>query len=398
MLTEAQDIHRADGVARAGGPALGAAIYTAVLAPLPAYGTRLRGKGFAEGDGPNRFVGELADDLAGTGATHLLGLHAPDELGGVVKWLAHVAGGVRKGLGYLACGLVAQVADAPLGLVEHTALAPLQPLVAAQTVGLACLRLLDSGELLIAVLHRGLGGASTDENDLRAVGGRDEGVHPQVYPDDSLLVARLIRHFADHAHHAIGQADLHDAPWQRDRFWQADTQRPALAMWQHEPPVTDTRILIGVHHVVIAAQAPGIARLRVAVLPQLAARVHRLRELADDLLGRLRRETWIALFRPALPARLAGPRPIEAADAVMPPYEIIPQPRRFLAAGRKGCPFGCGAWCPRNFYRAIAHRPNVPNRRASVKRGAWPRKGHRAFIPMPEDRDAQPVSSGSVAE
>ena len=43
MLTEAQDIHRAYRVTRAGGPTVGTAVDPAVLAPLPAYGTRLRG-------------------------------------------------------------------------------------------------------------------------------------------------------------------------------------------------------------------------------------------------------------------------------------------------------------------------------------------------------------------
>jgi hypothetical protein len=43
MLTETQDIQRAYCVTRACGPTVRAPVYPAVLAPLPAYGTRLRG-------------------------------------------------------------------------------------------------------------------------------------------------------------------------------------------------------------------------------------------------------------------------------------------------------------------------------------------------------------------
>ncbi len=43
MLTETQDIQRAYCVTRACGPGARATVYPAVLAPLPAYGTRMRG-------------------------------------------------------------------------------------------------------------------------------------------------------------------------------------------------------------------------------------------------------------------------------------------------------------------------------------------------------------------
>ena len=43
MLTETQNIQRAYCVTRACGPTVRATVYPAVLAPLPAYGTRLRG-------------------------------------------------------------------------------------------------------------------------------------------------------------------------------------------------------------------------------------------------------------------------------------------------------------------------------------------------------------------
>ena len=59
MSAERQDIDRAHRVTRASGPARWAAVDPAVLAPLPAYGTRLRGIGFAEGDRPSRLVVEL---------------------------------------------------------------------------------------------------------------------------------------------------------------------------------------------------------------------------------------------------------------------------------------------------------------------------------------------------
>ncbi len=53
------------------------------------------------------------------------------------------------------------------------------------------------GELFVAVLDRGLGGASTDEDNLHPVGGGDQGVHPQVYADDGLLRTRGVWYLAD---------------------------------------------------------------------------------------------------------------------------------------------------------------------------------------------------------
>ena len=82
MLTERQDIDRTHGVPRGRCATLLATVYPAVSAPLPAYGTRLRGKGFAEGDHPSRLVVQLLDELARAGRADLLRLHAPDALNG----------------------------------------------------------------------------------------------------------------------------------------------------------------------------------------------------------------------------------------------------------------------------------------------------------------------------
>ena len=123
----------------ASGPARGATVDPAVLAPLPAYGTRLRGIGFAEGDRPSRLVVELLDEFAGTGGTHLLRLYPSRALGGGIERLAHIAGRARERLRHLACRFVAEIADASLRLAEHLVLAALQPRVAA--------RMLDAGRL-----------------------------------------------------------------------------------------------------------------------------------------------------------------------------------------------------------------------------------------------------------
>jgi hypothetical protein len=143
------------------------------------------------------------------------------------------------------------------------------------------------------------------------------GYVPQVDPDDGLLWPGRVRHLTDETHHAIRQPDFHQSAWQRNCIWQADSEPPALPVRQKEPPVPDTRILVGVHDIVIARFAPRIARLRLPVLAQLSARVHGLAELPDELLGRLRRETGIASLRPLLPARLGRPPPAESTDALV---------------------------------------------------------------------------------
>jgi hypothetical protein len=55
MLTETQDIQRAYCVTRACGPTVRATVYPAVLAPLPAYGTRLRGIPLNESRGASKY-------------------------------------------------------------------------------------------------------------------------------------------------------------------------------------------------------------------------------------------------------------------------------------------------------------------------------------------------------
>ena len=155
-------------------------------------------------------------------------------------------------------------------------------------------RLTDAGELFVAVLDRGFGGASADEENPLPVRGRDEGVHPQVYADDGLLRARGVRYFTDDADGAIGEPHFHEAPGQRHRIRHADAERAALPVGQDQSPVANAGILVGVDHIVIAAQAPGIARLGLAVSAQLATRIHRLAELADELLGALRGQARIA--------------------------------------------------------------------------------------------------------
>src|SRR5689334_17468001 len=92
-------------------------------------------------------------------------------------------------------------------------------------------------------------------------------------------------------------------------------------------PVTDLDRLVGVDHITIAWFAPGIARLGMPVLAQLAGGIDSLAKLSDDLLNRLRVEVRIFAFGPGLPAGLARPAPVQATQAVMAGDEIAPQPR-----------------------------------------------------------------------
>src|SRR5262245_1671321 len=132
-------------------------------------------------------------------------------------------------------------------------------------------------------------------------------------------------------------------------------------MGQEQAPVTNTRVLIGVDHSMIVRFAPRIPGFRLAVLAQLLARVHRLAELANELLGGLGgdagmpgcRDAGIPPLGPALPACLAWPPPAQPAKAVVTYHQVAPQPCRLFAAGGERGPFSCRAWHPRNFYRAI---------------------------------------------
>src|SRR5262249_53356449 len=130
MVPEAQDIHRAHRVTRDSGSALRTAVDPAVFAPLPAYGTRLRGIGFTDGNRASRLIIELPNDLARASRTHLLGLHASVALRGVVERLAHIARGTGERRSYRMRGLVGGMAHLALRLVEHLVFAALQPLPA----------------------------------------------------------------------------------------------------------------------------------------------------------------------------------------------------------------------------------------------------------------------------
>src|SRR5262245_6572717 len=149
VLSEAQDIERAYRITGGRCAAIRAKVDPPVFAPLPAYGTRLRGIRFAEGDSPSRLVIKLLNELAGTRRAYLLSLDTPDALRGVIERLADIARRAGKGGRHLVRGLMAQIADAPLRLVEYLVRTAVQALVAPRTYGLTRLRLLDPGKLLI---------------------------------------------------------------------------------------------------------------------------------------------------------------------------------------------------------------------------------------------------------
>ena len=52
----------------------------------------------------------------------------------------------------------------------------------------------------------------------------------------------------------------------------------------------------------------------------------------------------------------------------MPCDQVVPQSSCFFTAGSENAPFGCRAWMPRDFYRAIAHVNSLSNTRSLVKR------------------------------
>jgi len=203
MDAKGQDIDGAYRVPWASGFTTRAAINPAVSAPLPAYGTRLRGIGFVDSDGSSRLVIKLLDNLSRASGAYLLRLHSTNALGGVVERLTDVAGRARKCLSYLPCRLMAQIADTSLRLIQHPVFAALQPLVAPRTLYLACLGLLETSKLLITVLNCRLGRASADEENLAPIGGGYERVHAQVHTDHGLLGPRLVRYFADEAHDSV---------------------------------------------------------------------------------------------------------------------------------------------------------------------------------------------------
>jgi hypothetical protein len=130
MLTETQDIQRADCVTRAYGPTVRATVYPAVLAPLPAYGTHLRGIALIDGDRASGLVIKLLNDLAGAGGAHLLSLDASTLMGRSIEWLTDVADSVRERRSDRVRGLVGSVSYLAFRFIQHPMLAPLQALPA----------------------------------------------------------------------------------------------------------------------------------------------------------------------------------------------------------------------------------------------------------------------------
>jgi hypothetical protein len=255
MLTKRQNVHRTYRVAWGSGSAVRAVIDPAVPAPLPTYGTRLRGKGFAEGHHPSRLVIQLLDELARAGRADLLRLHASAPLCGLVERLTHLARHTRERAGNRVCGpvcgpvcgLVCQIADAPRRLAQQARLAPLQPPVAARALGALRLACAQAGELLVAVLDGGFGSTAADQDHLLAVSGSCKRIDAQVHADYGLLRAWLVRDLADQAHDSIRQAHRHQATRQGDRVGQADTQGAAPTVGQDQSPIADSSVLVGVH-------------------------------------------------------------------------------------------------------------------------------------------------------
>ncbi len=374
MLTEREDVGCAHSIPRGRCAAVRATIYPTMLAPLPAYGTRLRAVCLVNRNRACGFVVELIDELAGTCLANSLRLCAPCSLRGVIEWFTHITQCMREGVGHLPSRLVAQITEAPLGLVEQLVLATLQSHVSARAFGLGRLGLLDAGKLLVAILNRSLGGTPADKNYLAPIGGSNEGVHAQIHTDNHTLRPLHVGYFTDQPYHPIGKAVFHQSTGQRNGIWQGDAQGATCAMRQDEPPSPYARILVSVRHVVMAAESPRVACLRIAILAELSARVHSLAKLTNKLLGRLGRQAAISPARPSLPARLARPSPIETPNALVTHDQIVPEPCRLFAAGAEGGPLSDVVWLRYKFYRAIAYTYNIPGRRTIAKwrlNGSW---------------------------
>src|SRR5262249_27334725 len=150
-----------------------AAIDSAMLRPLSAYGARLRRVCFIDLDTGRQFVVQQMDQLAIAGGRDGLSLLPPHLPAGIVERLAHVSFGVGKGLGMLPSRLVAEIADLVPRLVQGAILAPLEPLVPARALGLLGLPGDDFGEPLVPLLDRRLDLPAADQDRLGAIGGRD---------------------------------------------------------------------------------------------------------------------------------------------------------------------------------------------------------------------------------
>lgn len=129
MYSKRQNIDRADRVTWASDPARWTAINPAVFAPLPAYGTRLRGICFTNNDGASSLVVEVLDNAACADLTYLLRLPASNALSRVIERLTHKARRAWECLSDLMRCLVAQITHASLRFTEHLVFSALKALI-----------------------------------------------------------------------------------------------------------------------------------------------------------------------------------------------------------------------------------------------------------------------------
>jgi hypothetical protein len=116
-------------------------------------------------------------------------------------------------------------------------------------------------------------------------------------------------------------------------------QASAGSMRQDQLTLTQTRILVGIHNIMIAGFTPRIAHVLMAIATQLACTLHCFAKLTDALLHTLGTETGIAALGPLLPALFAGPLEVPPPYAVMAFNKITPQTGGFFPRCRKGAPF-----------------------------------------------------------
>ena len=379
MTTDRQNIDATDHITRGRQSARPTAVYSSVLVPCATNRAILGRIVFICLNSATGFIVEVGNQYGITGTADLLGLAPSHLLGCVVKGFSNIARGPWKSRNDFARGFMHQVTQAPVTLCQHSGFASLQPLPLSGAFRLAALRLATRSKPFVAVLHRGFSSTPTDKQSFLPIGGRQQGIHPQIDTNHRLLRHRDVFNLAHQPQGSHTQSHLHQAS--REGHRDRNTQATTCPMRQEQMIITETRILIRIHHITIARLFPWVRGFWMAVLAQLARTVHGFTELAKDLLHTLRTQPRIPALGPMFPSGFAGPFQVATAHTVMTLDQITPQARGFLPRTRKGAPLGRGARKPMNFYRAVAHTMNIAHLCNITRQKRSEDHGRNSYIP-----------------
>ena len=357
MTTDSQNIDAANYIPGCGQTARPTTVYPSAFIPFPAYGTRLRGVMFIHFNRASCLVVQLADDLPVTRTADLLRLHTAYLLRSVVEGFPHKAGGIWKSIHHFTRGFVRQVTYPAMRLCEHPGLAPLQTLPLPRAFRLGALGLTTRRQLLVAILHCRFRSTATYQNRLLPISRCNQGIDSKVHANDGPLWPGSIRDFAHQSYCCHADTDFHQPAREHDRH--GDTQRATGAMRQDELVIAYPRILVCVDDIPVPQMFPRVARVLMAVLPQLPCTIYRFAELSHNLLGALRAQPRISSLTPARPTALARPLEVTPAKPMVPLNKITPQTSGFLARRGERVPFRRCFRHPMYFYRPIAHTKSV---------------------------------------